>query len=225
MKIVSIIGSPHGMKGQTGILLGGMLDAIRGTGAEVTTFSLSALTVKPCQACDTCHKKGLCAINDDFNTVKKAFQDADGLILASPNYFVSVSAQMKALFDRCCGLMHLQAIEGKYAAAVVTSGGPGGEEVEAYMLRFLRSLGFTTVGSMSALGWQMREGTQEPHLQAAAELGAHLAQAIDSKQQFPEQQAERAAVMERMKGLMQSQQDNWPYEYKYWVERMRFSQQ
>jgi len=223
MKIVSIIGSPHGMKGQTGILLDGMLDAVRGTGAEVTAFSLSSLTVKPCQACDTCHKKGICAINDDFNTVKRAFEDADGLILASPNYFTSVSAQMKALFDRCCGLMHLQAIEGKYAAAVVTSGGPGGEEVEAYMLRFMRSLGFTTVGSMGVLGRQMSEETRQPHLAAAAELGARLVGAIDAKQQFPEQQDERKAVMERMKGLMQAQQDHWPYEYKYWVERRRFS--
>jgi len=223
MKIAAIIGSPHGMKGQTGILLGGMLDAIREAGAEVATFSLSELTVKPCQACDACHNKGLCAINDDFNTVKKAFQEADGLILASPNYFNSVSAQMKALIDRCCGLMHLQAIEGKYAAAAVTSGGSGGEEVEAYMLRFLRSLGFTTVGSVNALGWQMsNDEMKEPCLKSAAALGAGLMKAISTKQQFPEQQAERSATMERMKGLMQAQKDHWPYEYQYWAERMRF---
>ena len=156
MKIVAVIGSPHGMKGSTGILLDGVLDAVRAAGAEATVFSLTEQDVQPCRGCDRCHITGHCAISDDFDGIQQTFAYADGLILASPNYIVSVSAQMKALFDRCCGLLHLQAIEGKYAAAVVTSGGPGGEEVEQYMQRFLRMLGYTTVGGVHALGWQMQ---------------------------------------------------------------------
>ncbi|MHB0935616.1 MAG: flavodoxin family protein, partial [Armatimonadota bacterium] len=222
MKIAAITGSPHGMKGQTGILLDGMLDAMRGAGADVTTFDLSALSVAPCRGCDACHRNGACAIDDDYQAIRTAMTEADGVVIASPNYFVSVSAQLKAMIDRCCGLIHLQAIEGKYGAAVVTSGGPGGEEVENYLLRFMRSLGYATVGSVGALGWQMRlDGMKEPHLQAAAQLGVELVGAIRERKQYPEQAPERAAIMERMKGLMIAQKDRWPYEYQYWVERQR----
>lgn len=222
MKIAAIIGSPHGMKGQTGILLDAMLDAMREAGAEVTTFELSAMTVKPCRGCDACHRKGTCAIDDDYKIIRAAMLEADGIVLASPNYFVSVSAQLKAMIDRCCGLIHLQAIDGKYGAAVVTSGGPGGDEVESYMLRFMRSLGYATVGSVNALGWQMRvDGMKEPNLQAAAALGVQLVNAIKERRQFPEQAPEREAIMERMKGLMIAQKDRWTYEYQYWIEQNR----
>lgn len=222
MKIAAIIGSPHGMKGQTGILLDGMLDAMCGAGAEVTTYELSAMNVKPCQGCDACHRKGTCAIDDDYKVIRKAMTESDGVVIASPNYFVSVSAQMKAMIDRCCGLIHLQAIEGKYGAALVTSGGPGSDEVETYMLRYLRSLGYATVGSVGALGWAMRvDDMKEPNLQAAAKLGVELVDAIKERKQYPEQAVERAAIMERMKGLMIAQQERWPYEYQYWVEKAR----
>ena len=222
MKIAAIIGSPHGMKGQTGILLEGMLEAMRGARAEVTTFDLSALNVAPCQGCDACHRKGTCAIDDDYTAIRAAMTEADGVVIASPNYFVGVSAQLKAMIDRCCGLIHLQAIEGKYGAAVVTSGGSGSDEVEAYMLRFMRSLGYATVGSVGALGWQMRmDDMKEPNLQAAAKLGVELVSAIREQKQYPEQAHERASIVERMKGLVIAQKDRWPYEYQYWVERAR----
>lgn len=222
MKIVAILGSPRGMSGNTGMLLDGMLDAMRAEGAEVTLFTLTEYDVQPCTGCERCHVTGHCPIMDDFDTIQQTFDHADGLVLASPNYIVSVSAQMKALFDRCSGLLHLQHIEGKYAAAVVTSGGPGSDEVEEYMLRFLRMLGYTTVGGVSALGFQMRaeEHRQEP-MQAAADLGRALVKAIREQHVYTEQHAERAAMMERMRTLMQLQQEHWPYEYQYWAERER----
>lgn len=218
MKLVAILGSPHGMKGNTGTLLAGMLQAIRDAGAEVQTFSLDEADVRPCLGCDACHIGGECVISDDFAAIRHALEQADGLILASPNYIFSVSAQLKALLDRCSPLLHLQAIEGKYAAAVVTSGGPGGEEVESYLQRFLRALGYTTVGSVGALGWQMMvPAMQGPNLAAAAELGHRLVTAIKEQQVFPEQQAERQAFLARMQQLINAQKEHWPYEYEYWA--------
>ncbi len=218
MKLIAILGSPHGMKGSTGTLLDGVLHGARAAGAEVEIFSLSELQVQPCRGCDVCHRKGDCIIDDDFTRIRQAFEQADGLILGSPNYIVSVSAQLKALLDRCSPLLHLQSISNKYAAAVVTSGGPGSEEVEQYLLRFLRSLGYATVGSVGALGWQMQvPGKKEPNLEKAAVLGKQLVEAISTRQSFPEQAAERQAMIERMKHLITSQKERWPYEYEYWV--------
>ena len=109
--------------------LSGVLEGARQAGAEVELFSLTEKDVQPCRGCDACHVSGECIIDDDFAEIRGAFERADGLILASPNYIVSVSAQLKAVLDRCAPLVHLQALEGKYGAAVVTSGGPGSDEV------------------------------------------------------------------------------------------------
>ena len=217
MKLVAILGSPHGMKGSTGRLLAGLLDGAREAGAEVSTYSLSEKQVAPCRACDVCHKTGKCSIQDDFQELLQAMLDADAIVLASPNYIVSVTAQMKALFDRCCGPLHLQIMDGKHAAAVVTSGGGGSEEVESYILRFLRTLGCWTVGSVGAEGAQLfGEDSRTKMLVSAASLGAKLVVAAEAKQTFPDQQAERDAFRQRMKQLMTFRREEWPYEYEYW---------
>ena len=92
MKIVAIIGSPHGMKGNTGTLLHGMLEAMRAEGAEVAVFSLTEYDVKPCAGCERCHITGHCAITDDFDTIQQTFAYADGLVLASWRQLVDGSA-------------------------------------------------------------------------------------------------------------------------------------
>ena len=217
MELVAILGSPHGMKGNTGKLLAGLLDGAKSAGADVVTYSLSDLEVAPCRGCDACHKTGKCSIDDDFHLLRQAMLDADAIVLASPNYIVSVTAQMKALFDRCCGPLHLQAFEGKYAAAVVTSGGSGSEQVAQYMLRFLRTLGCWTVGSVGAEGRQLLDETEcAGAVASAAALGAQLVAAAESRQTFPEQQPERDAFFRRMKDLMIARREHWPYEYGYW---------
>jgi len=217
MRLTAILGSPHGMKGSTGQLLTGLVDGAKEAGAEVTCYSLSEKQVAPCRACDVCHRTGKCSIQDDFQEILQALLDADAIVLASPNYIFSVSAQMKALFDRLCGPLHLQIMEGKHAAAVVTSGGSGSEEVETYMLRFLRTLGCWTVGSVSAEGRQLfDEDSRTRLLVPATSLGAKLVAAAESKQTFPDQEAERAAFHERMKQLVTFRREEWPYEYEYW---------
>ena len=119
-KIVEVLGSPHGIKGNTGVLSSQVLLAAEQAGAVVTRLSLSDYEIKPCLACDTCHKTGRCAQQDDFEKVKATLQNADGIVLASPNYISNVSAQMKALLDRCCGPLHRNAWDGKYGAVSYT---------------------------------------------------------------------------------------------------------
>jgi len=222
MKIVAIIGSPHGLKGNTGRLLASLVDAARVDGAEVQTFSLAEKVVHPCRACDCCHRTGRCSLDDDFEELRAAIHAADGLVLASPNYIFSVPAQMKALLDRCSGPLHIQAFEGKYGAAVVTSGGSGSDEVETYLLRFLQALGLWTVGSVGAEGWMLENpATQDPILEKAARLGTRLADAIHGKETFPDQQAARREFSQRMRSLVEMRKADWPYEFDFWKSRGR----
>jgi multimeric flavodoxin WrbA len=51
-------------------------------------------------ACYACRDTGICAIKDDMAEVLQKIIDADVLVFASPVYFYSVDAQLKALIDR-----------------------------------------------------------------------------------------------------------------------------
>jgi multimeric flavodoxin WrbA len=217
MNILAIIGSPHGMGGNTARLMEEVLAGAKSAGGEVEIVSLAELQVKPCVGCDACHKIGTCPINDDFESLKKKLLACDAFVLASPNYIFSVSAQMKALFDRCCGIIHCQALEGKYGAVVETSGGGNDEEVLDYMERFVGVLGATSVGGVgSPLAGPRRFPDEEALFERARELGRELYLSALEKREFPEQEGARLAFRARMQGLVEYMKDFWPYEYEYW---------
>ena len=77
---------------------------------------------------------------------------ADGIVLASPNYISSVSAQMKALFDRSFSMFHCQTLHGKYGAGVLASGGPLRQMAQEYLMHIIGCSGCWKVGSV-ATGW------------------------------------------------------------------------
>ena len=221
MKILAILGSPHGLRGNTARLLDEVLAGAQSAGGEVEIISLSETKVQPCVGCDTCHKVGGCPINDGFAAIIAQLLACDAFVLASPNYIFSVSAQLKAFFDRCCGAIHCQALEGKYGAVVETSGGGGVEEVLDYMQRFIGVLGATAVGGIGSPMAGPRTFPDEVSLfERARELGRELYQSTRGKREFPKQEEARLAFGARMKGLVEYMKDFWPYEYEYW-QRLR----
>ena len=103
MKVLGIVGSPR-RGGNTGLLLAEVMKGAASKGAEVKTIILSDLNIDPCQHCDTCLLKGKCKIQDDMQMVYRELEQADRIVLASPLHFMSVTAQMKAMIDRCQAL-------------------------------------------------------------------------------------------------------------------------
>jgi len=220
MKILALIGSPRGMQGNTGRLLEEVLAGACEEGGEVETVSLAQTGMHPCVACDACHKTGICPLPDDYESIKERLLGCDAFILASPNYIFSVSAQMKAFFDRCNGLIHCMALEGKYAALVETSGGGEDEEVLDYMARFAGTLGALTVGGIGSPMAGVRTFPQEEELyERARDLGRELCRSAREKRRFPEQEAFRQSFRARMQGVVGYMQDFWPYEREYWREK------
>jgi multimeric flavodoxin WrbA len=67
---------------------------------KTETVALASTSVLPCLAWDTCHRKGRCPQKDEFESIKEKIFESDGIVLASPNYIFSVSAQLKAFMDR-----------------------------------------------------------------------------------------------------------------------------
>jgi multimeric flavodoxin WrbA len=219
VRILAINGSPRGLNGNTARLTEPLLVAARQAGATVECLYLADLDVQPCRACDGCHRTGTCGIRDDTHRVHAAMTAADGIVLASPNYIFHVTAQLKCLLDRCSCFLHLQSLE-PYGVAVVTSGGSGAAEVEAYLLRFLRALGGWTVGSIGCEAWMLDEEFHRPDLHArAADLGTRLVEAIRTRVTFPDQVEERRAFRDRMRQLIELQRERWPYEHEQWQAR------
>ncbi len=100
MKVIAFNGSPR-VDGNTDILLRETLRAVEEDGHEIRLFRLNFMNIKPCQDCGGCDSTGECVIDDDMNEIYAAIRDADRIILASPIFFFALSAQTKAMIDRC----------------------------------------------------------------------------------------------------------------------------
>jgi len=62
------------------------------------------LQIAPCNGCGGCERTGRCVIEDEMQRIYNQIDDADIIVLASPIYFYNVTAQCKALIDRCQAL-------------------------------------------------------------------------------------------------------------------------
>jgi multimeric flavodoxin WrbA len=220
MKIISLLASPHGLKGNTAGLLRHVLDGAESEGAQSEIIVLKGDTVLPCIACDVCHKKGGCIQKDDFESIKERIMEADGLVIASPNYIFNVSAQLKAFMDRCCGAIHIMEFWGKYGASVVTSGGGDEKTILDYMNHFLAISGAVPVGGVSATMALLPDSIfTESIRKDARTLGVRLVKAFRAQKVPPEVDEVRRNFRDRMRGLVDYRKDEWPYEYVYWEKR------
>ena len=98
--VLGLAGSPR-WRGNTAILLERALEGASAAGARVERVELCRLRIAPCIACDGCAKAGVCVVRDDYQAVFSQLLAADALVLASPLYFLGVSAWAKAFIDRC----------------------------------------------------------------------------------------------------------------------------
>lgn len=102
-QVVAIYGSPR-RKGNTSLLLKRAVEGAIEAGAEVEELVLRDLKMSPCLEIYGCKKDGRCVIQDDFQGVSDKLLSCQGLMLASPIFFYTVSAHTKILMDRCQSL-------------------------------------------------------------------------------------------------------------------------
>ncbi|MCK5511693.1 MAG: flavodoxin family protein, partial [Thermodesulfovibrionia bacterium] len=99
MKVVAFLGSPR-VEGNTELLLKESLRAVE-EDCSITLFRPSQMDISPCTNCSGCDETGECVIKDDMDTVYSAIREGDRFVLASPIFFFGLTAQIKALIDRC----------------------------------------------------------------------------------------------------------------------------
>ena len=104
MKICGIVGSPI-INGNVDLLVSQVLKGTSSQGAKTCRICLNDLRVKPCQSCGVDPYPKHCLFDDDMKPIYDALESSDVIVLGSPVYFDTVSAQVKLMIDRCNCLM------------------------------------------------------------------------------------------------------------------------
>ena len=99
MKVLIINGSPR-VKGNTSLALAEMEKIFAEEGVEFETVQVGTQDIRGCIACNCCAKLGKCVFDDEVNQLAPKFEEADGLVVASPVYYASANGTLIATLDR-----------------------------------------------------------------------------------------------------------------------------
>ncbi len=116
-------GSPR-EKGNSSLLADKVAEGARSTGVEVESYSLHRLDIRPCDACDICQETGVCVLKDDMQPLYTRMLDVHAILIASPIYWFTISAQTKLFIDRWYALQGTQGnqLKGKHFGIILTYG-------------------------------------------------------------------------------------------------------
>jgi multimeric flavodoxin WrbA len=98
--VLGIAGSPrrHGNSEQ---LLDACMAGVEETGGRADKLVVVEYGIAPCNGCNACSLTGECVIVDRMEELYPRLEQADAIIVASPVFFATVPAVLKALYDRC----------------------------------------------------------------------------------------------------------------------------
>lgn len=168
VKILGISGSPR-VNGNTSMLVKQALSSAAEIEGVETAYADLSGDLKPCIDCDKCPvdpPDKYCIFGDKISRIYQMMIDADGIILASPAYFGTVTAQMKMLMDRCrplgrAGSLLRYKVGGAISVGACRSGGQEkalGTIVDHFILTGMLPVGLTRILQVGVSGLAWREG-------------------------------------------------------------------
>jgi len=131
--IVGICGSPR--KQATHHVLERALETLEDEGFETEFFTVRGKNISPCRHCDYCLRNRECVLKDDMYPLYDLLRGAQGIIIATPVYNGGVSAQVKAIMDRCraLGAEDYDSLRGKVGMGIAVGGDRCGGQEPALM--------------------------------------------------------------------------------------------
>ena len=99
MKVLVLNGSPR-MGGNTSIAVEEFVNTLEHEGVEAEVVQIGNMDIRGCIACNSCGNTGKCVFDDIVNELAGKFEEADGLVVASPVYYASANATLIACLDR-----------------------------------------------------------------------------------------------------------------------------
>jgi multimeric flavodoxin WrbA len=187
MKILGIMGSPR-LGGNTDLLLDAVLSGAQSQGAEVEKLVIDQLNISPCREHYGCLEDGHCVIRDDMDALYPKLLAADGIVVASPMFFYGITAQLKALIDRCQALWARKHVlkqdwpgagrRGAFIAVGATKGEKLFDGSIATVKYFFKTIGVEYAEELLIRGVDLKGDIQNhpSALKDAFELGRRLAQ-------------------------------------------------
>jgi len=159
-RTVVLMGSPR-LQSNTDILTGRVIEGIRAAGSPddiIHKIDLVELQDYVCCACGRCRAAGECLQFPQVTEVLKLIKKADGLVLATPVWWLGPSSLLKIFLDHWGALLrpdYSSRIAGKRAVLVACCGNPQenlGEKVCDDLAGVLSFLGVKVIGSLSVKG-------------------------------------------------------------------------
>ncbi len=185
--LLAIYGSPRD-RGSTARLLDALLEPVAAAGVVVEHLRLGHLRIAPCVHCDGCRETGRCVVRDDMDRVYELLGPSVGMAVASPVCFNDVTAQLKALIDRCQSVWIAEhrlghpLHPGFRPASIVSAAAQETPEVFTCLTRtvryFLRTVRFRAVSAVTLPGIDGPADLTPAHLDEARMAGEALASAI-----------------------------------------------
>ncbi|HEY48504.1 MAG TPA: flavodoxin family protein [Dehalococcoidia bacterium] len=186
MKVLGIMGSPR-IGGNTDLLLDEALRGAESQGADTEKIVVDKLKISPCREYYGCLRDGNCVISDDMDDIYLKLLEADLVIVASPMFFYGLTAQVKALIDRCQALWARRYVlkqsppdstrKGAFIAVGATKGKQLFDGSKLTLKYFFEAIGVDYADELLVRGVDKR-GDIKKHptaLQDALELGKRLA--------------------------------------------------
>jgi len=186
LKVLGIMGSPR-IGGNTDLLLDEALRGAESQGADTEKIVVDKLKISPCREYYGCLRDGNCVISDDMDDIYLKLLEADLVIVASPMFFYGLTAQVKALIDRCQALWARRYVlkqsppdstrKGAFIAVGATKGKQLFDGSKLTLKYFFEAIGVDYADELLVRGVDKR-GDIKKHptaLQDALELGKRLA--------------------------------------------------
>ncbi|WP_455673734.1 flavodoxin family protein [Phocaeicola sp.] len=181
-KILILNGSPR-LNGNTAGLIEAFRQSAEKKGHTVTIFNLQKMDIRPCLGCFRGGKNlnKPCVQKDDMLQIYPVYEEADIMVLASPMYYWSITAQLKMAFDRLFAVAEKEAdYSNPPKKCIMLMAAEGNtkdnfEPVEYYYHSLLRHLGWNNLGEIYA-GGVMSVGDIKGHpaLEEARELALSI---------------------------------------------------
>jgi multimeric flavodoxin WrbA len=210
INVVGIISSPK-HDGNTAALVREALKGAEERGAHVSEIFLAEHGLGFCTGCLQCSARGNCLLPDDFESLRKAVYEADGLIIGSPTYGATFNAILKNFYERL-GMYTLltSSLGGKYVAGISTANGNAAKKtakeiVRIFMLGIFKRTYITgAFGAATAVKGNRLDLRQNAAAMAGARaLGAKVAEDIKTQRTYPMQNLlARFLVRQKIRPLM-----------------------
>jgi multimeric flavodoxin WrbA len=181
--ILILKGSPR-EKGNSATLAAQVFAGAKEAGAQVEDIYLHGMDIRPCDACDFCQEGDVgCVVKDDMQTLYPKLRQADVIVIASPIYWFTISAQMKLCIDRWYALESSEgsALKGKQVGIVLVYGdtdlhSSGGINAIHTLESITRYIGMDIVGIVHGTAMDVGDAEKQPELlERAYKLGQKLA--------------------------------------------------